>query len=72
MQVSLPLKEMTLSDKIRIMEDLWVDLSKDDSGYEPPEWHGEILKERKKRIESGELKFTDWETAKKEIKDRVS
>ncbi len=72
MQVTLLLKKMTLSDKIRILEDLWADLSKNDSGYEPPEWHGEILKERMKKIQSGELKFIDWEPAKKEINDRVS
>jgi len=72
MQYSLPLQEMSLSDKIRVMEDIWIDLSAKKSGYSPPEWHGDILKERKRRLESGEIGFTDWEVAKKEIRKRVT
>ena len=33
-----------------------------------PEWHKEILEERRKRIESGEEQFYDWNDIKDEIK----
>ena len=72
MKVSLPLKEMTTSDKIRVMEEIWADLSEPDSGFVPPDWHRVILEERKKGILDGSQQFTDWEKAKKEIRDRVS
>ncbi len=38
---------------------------------EPPEWHGQILAERKRLVESGEVGFSDWETAKQEIQNRI-
>jgi hypothetical protein len=72
MQLTLPLQEMTLSEKMMLLEDIWNDLAKEDSGYSPPSWHGGVLKIRKERIKAGEIGFTDWEVAKKEIRDRVS
>ena len=71
MKISLPLKEMTLSEKIGVMEEVWSDLSAADSGYSPPEWHEDILAERLRLAEAGEVGFTDWEVAKKQISDRV-
>ncbi len=72
MKITLPLKEMTVSEKIGIMEEIWSDLSSAEEGYSPPDWHGRILEERSRLTESGEVGFTDWETAKRQIKDRVS
>ncbi|RLA38714.1 MAG: acyl-protein synthetase [Gammaproteobacteria bacterium] len=72
MKVSLPLQETTVSEKIGIMEEIWSDLSRTELGYSPPDWHGRILEERRKLGDSGEVGFTDWETAKKEINDRDS
>jgi hypothetical protein len=72
MKTALPLKEMTVSEKIGIMEEIWSDLSISSGEYSPPDWHGRILEERSRLIESGEVGFTDWETAKREIRDRVS
>ena len=72
MKITLPLKEMTVSEKIRIMEEIWSDLSNAEEGYARPDWHGRVLEERSRLAESGEVGFTDWEAAKKQIKDRVS
>ncbi len=63
---------MTVSEKIGIMEEIWSDLSSPGEGYSPPDWHDRILKERSRLAESGEVSFTDWEAAKKQIKDRIS
>ena len=72
MKVTLPLKDMTISEKIGIMEEIWSDLSNEQKQYFPPDWHGRILEERSRLAESGEVGFTEWETAKREIRDRVS
>jgi hypothetical protein len=72
MNSQILLKELTFPEKIGLMEDLWNHLSRENAGFTPPEWHGEVLQIRKKRIESGDIGFTDWEVAKKEIRDRVS
>jgi hypothetical protein len=72
MELSLPLKDMSLSDKLRMMETIWVDLSAEGSGFEPPAWHGDVLRERKARYDAGELKASDWDKAKARIRKSVS
>lgn len=72
MEISLPLKEMTLADKLQVMEAIWADLSSDDSGYTPPEWHGAILEERQEHYAAGKISKSDWNEAKKRIRDSIS
>jgi hypothetical protein len=71
MSYSLPLHKMTIADKMEAMEQIWADFQHS-SQYEPPAWHGRILEERKRLAEAGEVAFTDWETAKSEIRESVS
>jgi len=72
MPVTVPLNEMSLEEKLRLMEALWQDLSRNAEALESPEWHRDVLEEREKRIASGEACFSDWEQAKKDIRKRVS
>ena len=72
MPATLPLNEMTLPEKLQLMEALWADLTHNSDALESPEWHREVLDEREKRIASGEARFSDWEQAKTDIRKRVS
>jgi hypothetical protein len=72
MNSTLPLKEMTVAQKIGVMEEIWADLSSDPQTYSTPDWHGHVLEDRLQLAESGAVGFTDWEVAKKQIKDRTS
>ncbi len=72
MSVTLPLDTMTVPEKIQVMEAIWADLTRNAAEIESPSWHGELLVERERRITSGEARFTDWETAKKEIRNRLA
>jgi putative addiction module component (TIGR02574 family) len=69
---SLPLNEMTVEEKLQTMEALWQSLSADPVMIESPAWHEEELRERERKIESGEAKFVDWEKAKADIRRRTS
>lgn len=71
MQVNLPLNEMTLEDKLKIMEDLWVDLTKNESSYPSPDWHEDVLALRAKRVKEDKESYKDWESAKKELRDSL-
>ena len=72
MPITLPLNEMSLPEKLQVMEALWEDLSRNSDALESPEWHRDVLEERERRIASGESRFTDWEQAKADIRKRVS
>jgi len=60
---------MSTRDKLRLMEDLWADLSGTD--VLSPAWHGDALAERDRLIESGEEKFVDWESAKRRLREEL-
>jgi hypothetical protein len=68
MKVSLA--DMTTREKFELMEELWADLTRDGS-YESPEWHADELEKTRKRVESGEEKPIDWETAKQQILSKL-
>jgi hypothetical protein len=71
MDITLPLDQMTTAEKLRLMEALWADLSRDES-FESPAWHEQVLKEREERVRSGQETFEDWEAAKKRLRDRLT
>ena len=72
MSITLPLKEMTLHEKLAVMESLWEDLARYPESIESPTWHKDILDERHQRIADGKAQFVDWETAKAEIRKKLS
>jgi hypothetical protein len=69
MEITLPLEEMTTAEKLRLMETIWADLTRNEKQFESPAWHEDVLKEREARIKSGAETFIDWETAKKQLRE---
>ena len=72
MAVDLPLQQMSLSAKMELLEALWDDLSRAPDQVESPEWHKDILDERRQRLQSGEETVSDWKAAKEDIRRRIS
>jgi hypothetical protein len=72
MTVTLPLEKMTTEEKLQTMETLWNDLCEKAESLESPSWHKDILQERESMIQDGDDGFMDWESAKKNIRDKVS
>ena len=46
MNITLPLKEMTVEEKLQLMEAIWEDLSQHAAQIPPPAWHAEELAAR--------------------------
>ena len=61
---------MTIAEKLRMMETLWSDLTRDEQQFESPQWHGELLRGRASRVEQGKESFIDWEAAKTQLRNR--
>jgi hypothetical protein len=71
MDAVLPLDQMTTAEKLRVMEALWADLTRRADAFESPTWHGEVLRERDQRIAEGKESSTDWESAKRNLRERL-
>ncbi len=71
MAISLPLTEMTIEEKLRIMEAIWDDLRRHADRMPAPSWHGELLAKREAAVARGEDTFEDWEAAKRRIDKEI-
>jgi hypothetical protein len=71
MSIKLPLNEMTVQEKLAVMESLWDDLSRTPETIASPEWHKEILDDRRQKIDEGTARFIDWEAAKADIRKKL-
>ena len=58
---------MSRADKLRAMEALWADLSRDEAAMDSPGWHGETLRETEQLVRDGKAKFSDWQAARRRI-----
>ena len=58
---------MSRADKLRAMEALWTDLSRDEAELDSPGWHGDILRETEQLVRAGKAKFSNWQTARRRI-----
>ncbi len=67
MTVELPLDKMSVEEKLRLIEVIWEDLARKPDEIPSPEWHREVLEECRRRAESGEEKFLDFEEVKKDL-----
>lgn len=67
MDTHLPLDKMTVEEKLRLMEEIWTDLSRNPDDIPIPEWHLEILREREQLVKEGKAKYLDLDDAMKEV-----
>jgi hypothetical protein len=57
-------KTMTQGERLQAMEELWDVMCHDDTALAPPEWHKNILAERREKMQSGKAKFITIEELK--------
>jgi hypothetical protein len=51
------IRNMSLNERLRTMEILWNTLSSEDEIIESPNWHDEVLLNRKTKIDNGQANF---------------
>jgi hypothetical protein len=67
---NIEIGQLSREEKLRIMEAIWEDLSKDADQVESPDWHREALDETDRRRESGQERVVDWSKAKEGLRKR--
>ena len=68
MSLSLDIEHMSKEEKIQAMELIWSDLCTS-ADIELPDWHTSILVDREQRQAKGQDPLTDWQSAKKHIRE---
>ena len=58
------IKKMNFKERLQTMELLWDSLLEDENKLESPAWHEDVLRERKKKIDSNEAKFISLDELK--------
>jgi hypothetical protein len=48
---------MSIAERIQAMEAIWASLLKSDSEVESPDWHQDVLAERRRQIDEGSAEF---------------
>ena len=71
MELVLPLKEMTVAEKLQLMEVLWDDLSHNSEDVPSPAWHGEVLAERQRLIDEGKAKFLSLDEFRQSLQKEI-
>lgn len=62
------IQQMPRREKLKLMEILWAELSRDEAELESPAWHGDALRETSDRRARGEEAVLDWEQAKAKLR----
>ncbi|MDO9264230.1 MAG: addiction module protein [Desulfosalsimonadaceae bacterium] len=58
---TLEIKKMSRIERLQAMEAIWDSLIDEESEIDSPEWHRDILEERKKNIKTGKAEFLSLE-----------
>ncbi len=70
MDIALPLHNMSVEDKLRMLELLWEDLARTPASVPSPAWHRDVLEAREKRLAAGPERSIPWAQAKEDIRTR--
>ena len=54
---NIAIKKMNIIERLQTMEALWNSILYEGSEIETPEWHKEIIEERKRKMKNGEAEF---------------
>lgn len=71
MAVVLPLNEMTVEEKLQVMEAIWDDLLRSPQDVPAPAWHKDVLEERERDIQEGRAKFIPLEEFRRIIEEKT-
>jgi hypothetical protein len=68
----LNIENLTRTEKLRMMEVIWDDLSRDSVTLSSPAWHAQALKDAERAHAENQTHFVSWDAAKKTLRDNAS
>ena len=71
MELILPLDQMTVAEKLQLMEVLWDDLARNPENVPSYPWHADILAARQRQIDEGQAKFLPFDEVRRDIEEKI-
>lgn len=71
MVAPLPLDQMTIDEKLAMIEQIWEDLAAHQEAIPVAAWHGEVLAERERAVAAGTAGFHDLDDSIRRIAARL-
>ena len=68
--IEINIENMTIAEKLTVMETLWNDLCAHNR-IESPDWHQDVINNRHQLRQSGEQQPMEWNEAKNAIRNRT-
>ena len=69
---SAEIERMSVAERLRAIEEIWVSLSRHVDQIDSPDWHQKVLTDRKARAERGEAKFLTLDELRSRLHDTQS
>ena len=63
------ISNMSIAERLQTMEAIWDSLTHEDTDIESPDWHNDVLTERRKTIENGSAKLISLNELKASLKE---
>jgi putative addiction module component (TIGR02574 family) len=64
MSVEIQIDSLSVAEKVQLLESVWESLCAHPGDVQSPEWHREVLEERRRRLEDGRATISSWADAK--------
>ena len=61
--------QMTAEEKLQAVDQILSSFGKHNADSPSPDWHGDVLSERMRKIKSGEAKWLSFDEVKKDLMD---
>ncbi len=68
MTAAFNLSELSQVEKLQLLEQLWAEL--EHSELVSPAWHCDVLQDTQKLMATQQVKFVDWQEAKKRLRQQ--
>ena len=65
---AIEIQQLPRQEKLKLMELLWAELSRDEAELESPTWHADALRETTKRRARGEETVLDRDQAREKLR----
>ena len=64
MATDISIEPISVAEKMRLLESVWESLCAHATDVQSPDWHREVLEDRKRRLEDGRATVSTWADAK--------